>query len=92
MTKQEEIKWGIVKVAQNTYFKHDHDTVWYEMAKEILAFLHSKGVVIVVEREFPEHVLPETVMATYAQGYLNGQTTMIKAGYVFTEPLIKEKE
>jgi len=61
----------------------------------LLKRLGELGVMLMVEREFPEHILPDTdnvAMATYAQGYLNGQTTMLEAGYVAMMPLVDKEE
>ena len=53
------------------------------LTDSILNYLASQGVVIEVEREFP-------FMFGTVESYLRGFQKMREAGYIATEPLIKE--
>lgn len=46
MSKQEEIRGGLAKIACDTWYAGDVPQVWNEMADKILSYLHSQGVVI----------------------------------------------
>jgi len=89
LTKQEEIRKGIETIIsdQGYYFP------WGKTAQEILAYLHSQGVVIKVEKELPsDKNLYGVAKDNMAAGcYYHGQIDMKEAGYVAVEPIIKEK-
>lgn len=83
MTKQEEIKEGIADILE-VWMTRD---LALETARTIMAKESYQGVVIKVERELPDThtLLGNHVHATQAQ------YDMLKAGYVATESLIKER-
>lgn len=88
MTKQEEIRKGIEK--------------YTEAPAALWAYLHSQGVVIKVDREYPDFTScteKDEIIAHqymwgdrdwYASGQGNAYDVMTEAGYVAVEPLIGE--
>ena len=102
MTKQEEIRVGtdvafkhFAELIRSKPKKLDAELVT-NMRKEYLDYLHSQGVVIKVEREFPKLVsltgeasLPEK--AAYLLGTKDAKEQYIKAGFEAVEPLLEMK-
>lgn len=93
MNKQEEIKKAhlITIVTDHAFYRRtEEDTV-----NRILSYLHSQGVVIKVERELPEvplWAIRDGIEIKSADiVYKLALQDMLRAGYVATEPLIKEK-
>lgn len=94
MTKQEEIREGVrdlvVDLRNQAIVLHKIDVEPYLDA--IFRLLHSQGVVIKVDEMPPPVVLKKVLsLSEIALLYENDQK-YIKAGYVATEPLIKEKK
>ena len=100
MTKQEEIRKGIAKrlyaehysiskedTFETTYKRYQVECL--DMADVALSYLHSQGGVMKVDKGLPENVVQE-FSPEYDNGYHRGEMDMLKAGYVATEPLIKE--
>ena len=97
MTKQQEIREGIVSIAKQWFSNNGfaYQTMPNDRSFEgdLLAYLHSQGVVIKAEKELPENnFICNLVTGEKYQdaGYRNAQRDMLKAGYVVVEPLIKE--
>lgn len=91
MTKQKEIQEGIAKVAESTWYKYDYDIVWQEIAKAILVYLDSQGIVMKVDRELPLVKWDITGSETPSQAEKIGNAfRKAYAGYVATESLMKE--
>jgi len=99
MTKQEEIREGIERIILATYHAGAIGTNIGDALEvstgELLAKLHSQGVVIKVDMELPEFPLPmQGDLLSYEEQI--GWKRMIafflhKADYVAVEPLIKEE-
>lgn len=93
----QQIELAILGVAVNVGCNPDGDIggLVREARKLIVGMLHKKGVVIKVNRKLP-HLMPECPNNEWSAGYCCGeefmQEIMIEAGYVATEPLIKEEE
>lgn len=98
MTKQEEIREGIGKIVSDTVKLHSiragNQAVFVYTGDKplqdlILEYLHSQGVVIKVDKEFPESL---TVYGYGEEKYLRmvSPQELKEAGYVAVEPLIKE--
>ena len=70
----------------------------YQYADNILAFLHSQGVVIKVEREWPQPTTTEEAASKSTQAWLArayeiiGMDVLLKAGYIAVESLIEEEK
>lgn len=98
MNKQEEIREGIAQNLEDVFSELDHWdcpaecghkvclTEWRDtLTDELLAYLHSQGGVIKVDKELP---------AIVARGYFGRamanltQKDMLKAGFVAVEPLV----
>ena len=95
-TKQEEIREGMEAIIQK--FEDDSPEAGYgyekrEMVAELRNFLHSKGVVIKVERELPVQPSLHSGCESFDHHFdrERAQRHMIEAGYVAVEPLIKEE-
>lgn len=98
MTKQEEIRhWFCKYLAQfNRQLNYDRlpqhrkDSYKLMVEEDVIPYLHSQGVVIKVDKKLPTWALAiigdELPNATYKVA----QKDMLIAGYVATEPLIKE--
>jgi len=91
MTKQEEISKGLAQLTelwiQNNY--PIGSQTFSDLADQSLAYLHSQGVVIKVDRELPDNAIyypPKQL-----ESYNAGRQIMISGGYVAVEPLIEEK-
>lgn len=94
MTRQDKIREGIARAAEATWYRYDHNVVWDEIAKSVVSYLHSQGVVIRADRELPtkwwdEFIEHDWVDITLADKSL--MKGMLKAGFVAVEPLIKEQ-
>ncbi len=87
MTKQEEVRDGLQKIVDgyDSTLPIDKPCPHCEVVIKILNYLHSKGVVIKVDRE-----LPPAPWAVYRIDEIAGKTqqSMLKAGYVAVEELI----
>lgn len=70
--------------------KDDNKDFWLWYAKEHLQFLHSKGVVIKVDRELPPNPYgrPLLYSGEHQPVYRMAQQDMINAGYVAVGELI----
>jgi len=97
MTKQEEIREGIINILEPYAFSGtitSSDGYYFfcdkadDVITAILSYLHSQGVVIKVERELPPN--PYIGMDDFAFIYQAAQKDM--AGYVAVVPLIKEEK
>ena len=99
MPTREEIREGIVKRLDEVFLGLDHWDCseecghkvsliqWRdEIADELLAQLHSQGVVIKVDRD----IWDEDRLLTMEEAQI--YSDILKAGYVATEPLRKEGE
>jgi len=94
---REEIREGIAK-----RINHNDSLEWCVASEQvrlsclqksdgILSYLHSKGVVIKVDRELPQCPYNKLSWGDYEQSiYKQGQEDMVKVGYGAFEPLIKE--
>ena len=106
MTKQEEIREGILKII-HFYNRGTTDANDAQLRDKLISYLHSQGVVIKVDRELPENPIWATLEKTVISGagietreqiklegagstYKIAQQEMLQAGYVAVEPLIKE--
>ena len=89
MATREEIREGILRLI---HLKNGNQTIIeddVELCNEIFQYLHSQGVVIKVERELPKD---EDYDYYEDEAFDDGQRSMVEAGYVAVEPLIKEKQ
>ena len=96
MAKQEEIREGIkdsllfdMKLISPMVSKELEFNA-NELAKEILTYLHSKGVVIKVDKELPRFKVKNRHPEELKIGW-HVQRAMLDAGFTATEPLIKEE-
>ncbi len=85
MSKQEEIREGLIELARLAILNQDPPS---RLAKEIIEYLHSEGCVLKVERELPSY--RNAVNKSY-NDYMLGREDMLKAGYVAVEPLIENR-
>lgn len=88
---QEEIREGIQPWVDNRFGEGNLFNT--QVLYDFLVYLHSKGVVIKVDRELPENrykKLTDLGDAPWWIGYENGQDDMVEAGYTAVESLIKE--
>jgi len=105
MTKQEEMREGMLVPLIKHYLTGKRLTVidYNRIADEQLAYLHSQGVVIKVEKEPPLIFLKDAEEhdTKWAESNFTDslqefgketQRNMLKVGYIATEPLIKEKK
>ena len=104
MTKQEEIREGIQEIIARKLFvgevtQHMGTTLSLDnMAKEIVKYLHSQGVVVKAVGELPKNrqVAGQYVAHPHFEpthGAIDeAQQDMLKAGYVAVEPLIQNKK
>ena len=99
MSKREEMRLGLEKITTKAYdrykvlletgelrgFRTD-----YELAHDILGYLHSQGVVIKVDRELPSS--GDKLIGCEFCYHLreDKQAQLDRAGYVVVEPLVKE--
>ena len=101
MATREEIREGIEQGIRLGICAYQHlgfgnPELYSKIAAVIIKRLHSKDVVIKVERELPEfaRILSLDRYAEFNYAYIKGQEferdTEYKAGYVAVEPLIKE--
>lgn len=93
MTKQEEIREGMEKLVSEAYWYEGKRNIVVDIAKKMLLYLHSQGVVLKVDRELPEtwrvtYSDPPTPNKAYEYGQSDGKQDMLKAGYVAVESLI----
>jgi len=91
MTKQEEIREGIAReyMAATGMEYREGDGKRSIFVDQILAYLHSQGCVLKVERELPSY--RNAVNKSY-NDYMLGQEDMLKAGFGAFEPLIAGKK
>ena len=97
MTKQEEIKGEIYRILYDVACSPypERGGLLENRASQILAYLHSQGVVIKVERELPPRYFANRKKMPWVSDYdveKNTQEEMLKAGYVAVEPLIEESK
>ena len=86
MTKQEDIRGGIADIIFNSWGKYEKTT---DTAYDIVAYLHSQGVVIKVERERPENPYIDSV---YDKWIIYEDAVDDMNDLVAVEPLIEEKK
>ena len=79
-TKQEEIREGLER-----FYKAGNLT-----PTNVLFFLEKRGVVLKVDRELPINTCGDDYDC-YESCHLIAQEDMLKAGYVATEPIVKEE-
>lgn len=100
MTKQEEIRRELY-IRSLKYFKDFQDALYNGgescptqcLVDELLEYLHSKGVVIKVERELPPSMANEVDWSgkvNWQAGYDHAEARYRLAGYEAVEPLVKE--
>ena len=83
MTKQQEIQEGLEELMRSAV-----GSSWAGLETDnILNYLHSKGVVIKVDRELPLSPMPPTPGDALIY---RTQKDMLKAGYVAVEELIEK--
>ena len=87
MTKQEEIRRGILGIHSCHYSKEPN-----ELTNAILLYLVAQGVVLKAERELPRVRQGFGVTLREIARQSEAQNDMLKAGYVAVEPLIGEKD
>ena len=88
MTKQEEIREGMANIIAKG---RKDECITLDIAQRLINYLHSKGVVIKVDRELP-HKIPAIPNNEWSAGYSCGeefmQEIMVEAGYVAVKDLI----
>lgn len=91
MSRQGEIGEGIRKIVFKKMVELRKTGVTGSIAKDILEYLHSQGVVLKVDTELPELDVAWEDGVSYTAPYKYAQGEMIKTGYVAVESLIEEK-
>ena len=91
MATREEIREGMRGIGVNTtaYDSNISFNLSDKDIGEILAYLHSQGVVIKVDRELPDRA--SVVIIEGDQSVVIPIKILTNAGYEAVEPLIKEK-
>ena len=87
MTKQEKIMEGLDELFHDMGLGETMDSETF--INTILAYLHSQGVMIKVDRKFRS--TRAKVSSSY-NDYMLGVEDILDAGYVAVEPLIKGRE
>lgn len=94
MTKQEEIRGKVMEFVAFLLDEVPPEEFRTECilsaTREVLTYLHSQGVVLKVEGELSTSEITYEEPSFYA-GYDDAKQDMLRAGYVKTEPLIKEE-
>ena len=88
MTKQKEIREGIAGFVSKAYWYEGKKNIVVSVTGELIAYLHSSGCVLKVERWLPENKhnnLPDII------GYHDAQQDMLKAGYTAVELLLENR-
>ena len=91
MTKQEEIREGIDDLLKDVFrcFKRGEWIDTATVTRKIQEFESSKGVVIKVDRYFPKKEAGQDNIQ-YCAGWYDCFHKAMEAGYVATEPLVKD--